>query len=318
MLTRIEIDGFKTFEHFALDLEPLTAIVGPNASGKSNLFDALRFLSLLARVDVRAAMQDLRGEPEELFRQTPAGISDGMSFAVEVLLASQGVDRFGTLYEVKSQRLRYELKLVMSHSPDGIPRAVFVREECCYPIARKDDKAGSLQGLKLSYNSRVTPFIKLNEVGNAILVRQDGRQKHGRPVQLSLKEASQTALSTITTAEFPHLYALRETLSNIRFLEINPRAARSANDRFEDGVLKADASNLAAVLARLKEETADEDHPDGALFRGAGKWCARGTRAHAGGVSPKRRSRFYKSGSAIISNPAEYALAEGHGGIARL
>jgi predicted ATPase len=97
------------------------------------------------------------------------------------------------------------------------------------------------------------------------LIRQDGRQKHGRPVKLSLKEASRTALSTITTAEFPHLYALREVLTNIRFLEINPRAARNANDRFEDRVLKADASNLAAVLAHLKEQTANEHRPNGVL-----------------------------------------------------
>jgi predicted ATPase len=91
MLTRIEIDGFKTFEHFSLDLAPLTAIVGPNASGKSNLFDALRFLSLLAQTDIRSAMQGLRGEPEELFRLTQAGNADTMSFAVEVLLSRKGM-----------------------------------------------------------------------------------------------------------------------------------------------------------------------------------------------------------------------------------
>jgi AAA15 family ATPase/GTPase len=67
MLTRIEVSGFKSFESFGLDLRPLTAIVGPNASGKSNLFDALRFLSFLAQFDIRTAMQDLRGKPEELF-----------------------------------------------------------------------------------------------------------------------------------------------------------------------------------------------------------------------------------------------------------
>ena len=71
MLTRIEISGFKSFENFGLNLRPLTAIVGPNASGKSNLFDALRFLSVLAQYDIRTAMQDLRGKPEELFRQSP-------------------------------------------------------------------------------------------------------------------------------------------------------------------------------------------------------------------------------------------------------
>ena len=84
-------------------------------------------------------------------------------------------------------------------------------------------------------------------------------------MQFSLKEASKTALSTITTAEFPHLYALRETLAKIRFLEINPRAARSANDRFEDRALKPDASNLAAVLAYLREATSNEHRPDGVL-----------------------------------------------------
>ena len=81
MLTRIEIDGFKTFEGFALDLQPFSAIVGLNASGKSNLFDAIRFLSLLAQFDVRTAMQGLRGEPEELFRRTEAGLSRQVSFA---------------------------------------------------------------------------------------------------------------------------------------------------------------------------------------------------------------------------------------------
>jgi predicted ATPase len=265
MLTRIEIDGFKTFENFALDLEPLTAVVGPNASGKSNLFDALRFLSLLAQFDIRTAMQGLRGEPEELFRQTPAGESEHMSFGVDVLLSRRGVDAFGTSYEIPAQRLRYELKLGLVRTNEGSPRGIFVREESCHPISKQEDRATYLRGSKLSYNARVAPFVRLSELGDAIEIRQDGRQKHGRPVRLSLKEASRTALSTITTAEFPHLYALRETLASIRFLEINPRAARSANDRFEDRILKPDASNLAAVLAHLKEETADERRPDGVL-----------------------------------------------------
>lgn len=265
MLTRIEIDGFKTFEGFGLNLEPLTAIVGPNASGKSNLFDALRFLSLLAQYDIRTAIQDLRGEPEELFRRTPSGISDSMSFAVEVLLSRNGVDAFATKYETPAQRLRYELKLGMVQTSEGVPSGIFVRNENCRPIARKDDRATYLHNAKLNRNARVNPFIELAENGDAILVRQDGRQKHGRPMQLSLKEASRTALSTITTAEFPHLYALREILTSIRFLEINPRAARSANDRFETRILKPDASNLAAVLAHLKEKTASELRPDGVL-----------------------------------------------------
>lgn len=265
MLTRIEIDGFKSFEGFELDLQPLTAVVGPNASGKSNLFDALRFLSSLAQFDIRTAMQDLRGEPLELFRQTSSGNATEMSFALELLLDRTGVDAFGTVYETPAQRLRYEVTLALGRSRNGTPRGVFVTHESCKPLARRDDTAQYLKNLKLSYNSRVAPFIRVNDTNDALLIRQDGRQRHGRPVQLSLKEASKTALSTITTAEFPHLYAVRDLLANMRFLEINPNSARGANDRFEDRALRRDASNLSAVLARLLEETSTEDRPDGAL-----------------------------------------------------
>ncbi|MCA2222991.1 AAA family ATPase [Nonomuraea aurantiaca] len=43
MLTRIEIDGFRSFLDFELDVPPFLALVGPNSSGKSNLLDALGF-----------------------------------------------------------------------------------------------------------------------------------------------------------------------------------------------------------------------------------------------------------------------------------
>lgn len=66
MLTRIEIDGFKTFEGFSLDLEPIQVILGQNASGKSNLFDAIRLLSNLASSDVRSSVRDLRTALVEL------------------------------------------------------------------------------------------------------------------------------------------------------------------------------------------------------------------------------------------------------------
>ena len=61
MITRIEVDGFKSLRDFAVDLEPLTAIVGPNGVGKSNLFDALQLLSGLADTDVVTALGEGRG-----------------------------------------------------------------------------------------------------------------------------------------------------------------------------------------------------------------------------------------------------------------
>ncbi|HZF42749.1 MAG TPA: AAA family ATPase [Sphingomonadaceae bacterium] len=266
MLTRIEIDGFKTFEEFRLDLRPFTAIVGPNASGKSNLFDAMQLLAALADHDIHTAMQGLRGEPEEFFRQTSDGSSDRIKFAVEVFLDSEGTDDFGRSYKVPAQRLRYELTLGIRHGRDGGPRGVFVRDEFCSAMKRIDDHATYLAPRKPSYGRYATPFIRRDEdAGDALLVRQDGPSKSGNPMRLSLKEAARTALSTITTAEFPHLYALRKALRAVRFLEINPTAARGANDRFEKTTLSPSASNLAAVLNRLRDQTKSEKRPDGVL-----------------------------------------------------
>jgi len=44
MITRIEIEGFKSLQKVALDLGHLNLFIGTNASGKSNFFDALRVL----------------------------------------------------------------------------------------------------------------------------------------------------------------------------------------------------------------------------------------------------------------------------------
>ena len=48
MITHIKINGFKSFHNFEMMFTPFTVIAGINASGKSNLFDALELLSAIA------------------------------------------------------------------------------------------------------------------------------------------------------------------------------------------------------------------------------------------------------------------------------
>src|SRR5882724_10382429 len=54
MLTRLRLTNFKSFVDEEIELAPLTLLVGANASGKSNLLDAIWFLhglSLLLSAD---------------------------------------------------------------------------------------------------------------------------------------------------------------------------------------------------------------------------------------------------------------------------
>jgi predicted ATPase len=75
VITRIEIDGFKSFMDFELDVPPFLVVMGENAGGKSNLIDALMALAGGIKPDDPlqiGAAQD-RGIPAELFHQYEDG-----------------------------------------------------------------------------------------------------------------------------------------------------------------------------------------------------------------------------------------------------
>ena len=67
MITKLEISGFKSFKDFSIEFSPFTVIAGKNASGKSNLFDALELLSRCANCDLRMAFPERRGTIIEQF-----------------------------------------------------------------------------------------------------------------------------------------------------------------------------------------------------------------------------------------------------------
>lgn len=88
MHLKLEVDGFKNLIDFAVSFGPFTCIGGENGVGKSNVFDAIQFLSLIAdgsllnaAQEVRSSREDSAGEPDQLFT---AGIpSRRMRFGVE-------------------------------------------------------------------------------------------------------------------------------------------------------------------------------------------------------------------------------------------
>lgn len=57
MIKEIRFQNWKSFEDATLYIDPLTVLIGPNASGKSNALDALEFLRRIANgMDVRTAL----------------------------------------------------------------------------------------------------------------------------------------------------------------------------------------------------------------------------------------------------------------------
>ena len=91
MLKRIKIQGYKSLVNLELNLKPLSVLVGPNASGKSNFLDALQLLSRMATCQTLEDAFDppYRGHPLESFTFGDEGIKslmekEGVSFSIEV------------------------------------------------------------------------------------------------------------------------------------------------------------------------------------------------------------------------------------------
>ena len=66
MITELKIENFKSFgsDMSPLSLQPLNFIVGANASGKTNLLSALRFLKIALLQNVEIAVGEFEGPGE--------------------------------------------------------------------------------------------------------------------------------------------------------------------------------------------------------------------------------------------------------------
>jgi predicted ATPase len=73
VITRIEIDGFKSFVDFELELKPFTVLAGANNSGKSNVLEAILLLKSLSSGDVAAFFRRSRGGSAPLFHRASEG-----------------------------------------------------------------------------------------------------------------------------------------------------------------------------------------------------------------------------------------------------
>lgn len=110
MITRLEVDGFKSLRSFAVDLEPFTVLIGPNGAGKSNVLEVIGLLSRLFVDAPEDALKGGRGRASDQFSRYRSEVVREMSISLETLEPdSVEGDEGGS--ELYAHRRRYELKL---------------------------------------------------------------------------------------------------------------------------------------------------------------------------------------------------------------
>ena len=261
MITKIEIDGFKTFRNFKMEFSPFTVIAGTNASGKSNLFDALNLLSRLAETDLKAAFSEQRADALELFTKfNDDKYSEHISFSVEMLVNKRVKDNWGGEIELKYTRLIYKLKIKRVPNPKGIEDLCIANEELVN-YKHGDDiwvskyipkKTMDFWRPKVSTEKGGISYIYTEEKNGVptIIVPQDGTT--GNKKEFPAININQTVLSGFNSIDFPHVLGAKEEMKSWKFLQLNPEHLRKPSPYLAKDFITSTGENMASVLQRLK------------------------------------------------------------------
>ncbi len=260
MITRLKISGFKSFLDFDMEFSPFTVVAGINASGKSNLFDALQLLARLAETDLKTAFGEQRGDASELFTQySKDSFAEEMHFETELLVSRKVTDNWGGEAELKYTRLRYCLVIQRQSSESGF-ETLTVENERLETIKQDDDywlpAYVSKEFLgdwrpKVVTGKRGKPYIYRDEGRTSFKIPQDGKrggqEKPGSAV-------GQTVLSSMNSVDFPHAFAAREEMRNWKFLQLNPEDLRKPSRQGPnmDDQITQTGQNMAAALFRIQ------------------------------------------------------------------
>ena len=106
MITKIEVDGFKSLSHFELKLNSgLNILVGPNGAGKTNIILFFEFLSKMVKNPIAYAVSSVGGAGAIFKKIRKEEYQDTIRFKI-----------YGALKQEKNNFLVYEFAAIIKSS----------------------------------------------------------------------------------------------------------------------------------------------------------------------------------------------------------
>lgn len=274
MLTRLKVDGFKNLVGVDVRFCPFTCIAGANGVGKSNLFDAIRFLSLAANPNysLLEAAQRVRDESGRntdvrgIFHRTGDRTAETISFEVEMIVPRDAIDALGQTGRATTTFLRYKLvirlRTAATNGTNANPLEI-VKEELVH-IKKSSAPEHLLFPLNAhEWRDRVVigrragiAFISTTqkEDGTSIIkLHQDAQDAKGggRAFERAAETLPRTVLSSSTAAESPTALCARREMQSWRLLQLEPTALRQPDEFTAPAHIESNGRHLAANLNRL-------------------------------------------------------------------
>jgi len=215
MIKKLEVDNFKTLNHFELELTPMTVIVGNNASGKSSILQVISLLCSSAQEDYDAFLFRRNWNVSDL-RSKCKNTGSKLALATEFELDVAGV----------SKNLRWELVLQYQKSTLTLSHEKVVDLNCGRVLMEYTEK-------------------------NTILHSATGEDVVYPP--LSIPSSAMKILIDVKKDRnnFPELVALKSFLINVRSYELLTPEHMRMSSRGSEKNLSISGKNLPGFIKNM-------------------------------------------------------------------
>ena len=255
MIKSIRLVNFKNFADETLRVSPFTVIVGANASGKSNIRDAFRFLHGIGRGYTLAeiiggkygpggqrAWEPIRGAANEIVRFGQSG------FSIEVGLQLEAAD-VCYLIEVGYESEDNEFRIAREKLTGRI-KPEFAKEYRSFTVNSNPDRAASVPTPAEDYPLLYKVFLAIREADPTFKKELDSMVEiMGEP--MSISQPGKEFLD-------PHILQTMAILGRMRFLELSPERMREPALPGH-AVLGDSGENLAVVLKAICSDAERKD-----------------------------------------------------------
>ena len=260
MLAGLWVKNFKSIEAAGIRFGPLTCFVGRNGVGKSNLFDAICFLSRLAERDTSGAAVKIRQASGQGF--SPLDLVFGrdpkrlVELSADMIVPAEVTDDFGVPAKPSTTLLTYRLKLRYAPESDRL----LVESESLTHAKLGDFKRfarfPSSDGFKSSValgSRRGGPLISTED--DRIILHGDGGS---RARSVPAGRSPLTVVGGTNASSYPTVLAARREMSSWRVLHLEPRTMRRPDARWvRPRHVSASGGRIPATLHALMARDPD-------------------------------------------------------------
>jgi len=250
-LKKLRIHNYKSLRNVCFTPEPFAALIGPNASGKSNFADAVHFLSEVYEHGLETAIARKGGYENIAFRKkrrTTAAIE----FEITIQLTGESDLLSSKKWKLKQKEVELTHNFSFRAKTSGI-RAEFEVVEDSFTISRlptqTNGQALDLIRLSKAPNQRIeTEVLKKGKISESIQDAFSIYDEHfGRMI------VEQSALLTNLPIGLPFISLFSSALPNIRVYQFYPQSCRESSAPTPNPKLDRSGGNLPALIDWLQK-----------------------------------------------------------------